>query len=81
MPRNALVLPIQLYRWLLSPVLGAHCRFAPSCSAYAVDAIRSRGALKGGFLAARRVLRCHPFADGGYDPVPAEGAEARDGGR
>ena len=59
------------YRLLLSPVLPPACRFQPSCSAYALDAIALHGALRGGCLAVRRILRCHPWNDGGYDPVPA----------
>lgn len=86
-PRNILVATVLLYRWGVSPMLGANCRFAPSCSAYAVEAIRMHGALRGGWMAARRVMRCHPLGGGGYDPVPAGaraaggGARSREGGR
>ncbi len=59
------------YRLLLSPILPPACRFQPSCSAYALEAIAGHGALRGGWLAVRRILRCHPWNDGGYDPVPA----------
>lgn len=59
------------YRRFVSPLLGPRCRFAPSCSAYAAEAVRIHGAFKGSYLAARRLLRCHPFNPGGYDPVPA----------
>lgn len=62
--------PIIAYRRWLSPVLPARCRFYPSCSAYALEAIASHGALRGTGLALRRLLRCHPFHPGGYDPVP-----------
>lgn len=65
-----LVALIRLYQVLISPLLGANCRFSPSCSHYAIDAIRKHGALKGGYLSVRRILRCHPFHPGGYDPVP-----------
>ena len=65
-----LVSLIRLYQYLFRPLLGANCRFAPSCSEYAREAIEKHGAAKGTLLAARRVLRCHPYHSGGYDPVP-----------
>ena len=58
------------YRRFVSPLLGPRCRFAPSCSAYALEAVREHGALGGTWLAVRRVGRCHPFNPGGFDPVP-----------
>ncbi|MBT8060483.1 MAG: membrane protein insertion efficiency factor YidD [Xanthomonadales bacterium] len=61
---------IRGYQLLLSPFLGNHCRFTPSCSQYASEAIARHGAFRGGWLAIRRIGRCHPFCDGGYDPVP-----------
>ena len=61
---------IQGYRMVLSPLLPPTCRFTPTCSQYALDAITRHGALKGSWLAIRRILRCHPFHPGGYDPVP-----------
>ena len=73
---SVLVFIIRLYRWTVSPALiflfgpTGGCRFTPSCSQYAVDAIRSRGVLAGGWLAARRICRCHPWGDCGHDPAP-----------
>lgn len=61
---------IRAYQLLLSPFLGNHCRFTPSCSRYASEAIARYGAAKGTWLAVKRLLRCHPFCEGGYDPVP-----------
>lgn len=61
---------ILLYRRLLSPVLGRNCRYLPTCSEYAYEAIGEYGALRGGWMALKRVGRCHPFREGGFDPVP-----------
>jgi uncharacterized protein len=58
------------YQWTLRPFIGAHCRFHPSCSHYALEALETHGALRGAWLAGRRVLRCNPWHPGGYDPVP-----------
>jgi putative membrane protein insertion efficiency factor len=65
-----LLVLIEAYRLLVSPMIGPCCRHVPSCSAYAMDAVRLHGALRGSWLAAKRVCRCHPFERGGYDPVP-----------
>lgn len=65
---------IWIYRRTLSPVLGPRCRFEPSCSAYAEEALQVHGALRGGLLAVWRLLRCQPFARGGIDPVPRPGS-------
>lgn len=67
---QALLLPVRVYRRVLSPVMPPVCRFHPSCSKYALDALTTHGPFRGGFLAARRLLRCHPFHPGGLDPVP-----------
>jgi hypothetical protein len=61
---------IRFYQVCISPYLGAHCRYHPTCSAYARDAIAAHGAGRGSWLALRRLLRCHPLTAGGYDPVP-----------
>lgn len=68
--KSVLLALIRGYQYLLRPMLGANCRFAPSCSDYAREAIAKHGALRGTMLAARRVSRCHPYHSGGYDPVP-----------
>ena len=64
---------IQGYRRLLSPLLPATCRFHPSCSAYGAEAFRTHGLLGGAWLTVRRILRCHPWHPGGFDPVPCRG--------
>ena len=61
---------ITAYRYLLSPFLGPSCRFYPTCSAYAAEAIDTHGALRGSWLAVKRILKCHPWHPGGLDPVP-----------
>ena len=68
-PRRLAVFPIRLYQWLLSPLLGQRCRYYPSCSEYAVQAIQRFGILRGVVLAGWRVLRCNPWSRGGFDPV------------
>ena len=69
--KAALIAPIRLYQWTIAPLLGVNCRYAPSCSAYAIEAIETHGITRGTWLAARRLLRCHPWGGSGYDPVPA----------
>jgi len=68
--RKVLILLIGAYRYLLSPFLGNNCRFHPTCSCYAQEAILRHGAMRGGWLALRRIARCHPWHAGGIDPVP-----------
>jgi len=70
MIRRLLIAPIRLYQIAISPLLPPRCRFVPTCSQYAVEAIGKYGPFKGGWLAIRRILRCHPFHPGGCDPVP-----------
>lgn len=71
---------VRTWQLLISPVLPAHCRYAPSCSAYALEALRRHGPVRGGWLALRRVARCHPWGGQGFDPVPAPVRDARRAG-
>ena len=68
--RRLATLPIRFYRRFLSPLKPPMCRFSPTCSQYAVEAIEAHGILRGGAYAVWRIMRCHPFCRGGYDPVP-----------
>jgi hypothetical protein len=68
--RHILMGIIRIYQWTLSPLLGPRCRFHPSCSCYTHEAIERHGAVRGIWLGVKRLLRCHPFVEGGYDPVP-----------
>lgn len=70
LPRRLLILPIRVYQYVISPMIGPRCRFAPSCSEYAAEALSNHGVLRGGWLAVRRIVRCHPWGGSGYDPVP-----------
>ena len=67
---TVIAMMVRAYQFVLSPLLGPTCRFAPSCSEYFIDATRRHGALRGSWLGARRLLRCHPLHPGGLDPVP-----------
>ncbi|MFZ1073285.1 MAG: membrane protein insertion efficiency factor YidD [Verrucomicrobiia bacterium] len=86
--QHILVFAIRVYRWTIAPAQiflygpGAGCRFTPTCSQYAMDAIHAHGAIAGGWLATRRICRCHPWGEGGHDPAPkAEvGSERAEGG-
>ena len=64
------IVPVRAYQWFISPMLPPSCRFEPTCSAYAITAFERHGLLRGGYLTARRLLRCHPWGGRGYDPVP-----------
>jgi len=78
--QHILIFAVRVYRWTLSPVLGAlfgptaGCRFTPTCSAYALEALQAHGALAGSWLATRRICRCHPWGGCGHDPVPEKNA-------
>jgi putative membrane protein insertion efficiency factor len=68
--KHVLVFLVRAYQVALGPLLPASCRYYPSCSMYAIEALEKHGAVRGSWLSARRILRCHPFRPGGYDPVP-----------
>ncbi len=74
--RKLAILPIRAYQLCLSPYLGPSCRYLPTCSAYAAEAIAVHGVFKGLYYALRRILRCHPWGGSGYDPVPPPAAKA-----
>lgn len=74
-----LIALVRCYRYAVSPWLGANCRFDPSCSTYAEEALRLHGAVRGSLLAARRIGRCHPWGGSGYDPVPGTADARHDG--
>ena len=68
--KHILIFIINVYKWCFSPFIGQHCRFYPSCSSYASEAIATHGSLRGSWLALRRLSKCHPWHEGGVDPVP-----------
>jgi hypothetical protein len=76
LPQTALIGLVKGYRLLLSPWLGSACRFEPSCSAYSLQALQQHGAATGSYLTLRRLARCHPWCDGGHDPVPSRACAA-----
>ena len=71
---------VRLYRLAISPWLGGNCRFEPTCSNYAIEALQVHGVLKGSWLAARRIGRCHPWGSAGYDPVPRSDQDGNEAG-
>ncbi|WP_100638846.1 membrane protein insertion efficiency factor YidD [Marinobacter salexigens] len=74
--RKLLLLPIRFYQYAISPLMASHCRHYPTCSQYALEAVSHHGSLKGLYLSVKRLLRCHPWAEGGYDPVPGTESSA-----
>ncbi len=70
MIKKIFILPIKLYQWFISPLIGQNCRHEPTCSSYTIEAIKEWGVLKGVFLGAKRLSKCHPWGTFGYDPVP-----------
>lgn len=68
--KQMLILPIRFYQYCISPLFPAACRYTPTCSSYAIEAINKHGPIKGTWLAIRRICRCHPWGGSGYDPVP-----------
>ena len=76
-PRFAIAVSLRAYKRLVSPLLPAACRYHPTCSEYAAQAVEAHGAIRGAALAAGRLLRCQPFSRGGFDPVPQDAAAAR----
>lgn len=79
LPQKCLVALVKGYRLLLSPWLGSSCRFEPTCSAYSLQALQQHGATKGSYLTLYRLVRCHPWCNGGYDPVPSSQSQSSSG--
>jgi hypothetical protein len=77
-PQKVLVTLVKAYRLLLSPSLGSSCRFEPTCSAYSLQALQQHGAAKGSYLTLHRLARCHPWCNGGFDPVPTQAPTGHD---
>ncbi|MBF2758762.1 MAG: membrane protein insertion efficiency factor YidD [Ectothiorhodospiraceae bacterium AqS1] len=76
LPLRFLIACVKAYRWLISPLFPPCCRYLPTCSEYAIEALQRHGALKGSILSLRRLARCHPFSASGFDPVPPAAADA-----
>ncbi len=68
-----LIIPVKIYQWIISPMLPATCRYNPTCSSYAIEALRVHGPIKGLLMGTRRILSCHPWGGHGHDPVPPKG--------
>lgn len=79
--RQVFVLPIRFYQLVISPLLPKTCRYLPTCSSYAIEAVLVHGIVRGSLLAAKRILRCHPWGGSGYDPVPPKGETRAHGER
>ena len=77
MVREAMLLLLRVYKWMLSPLLPPSCRYVPSCSEYALEAVDRFGVIKGSWMTVLRVLRCHPFVKGGFDPVVRSAESSR----
>ena len=75
MLKKVFILPIKVYQWLISPLLGQNCRHEPTCSNYAIEAIREWGVIRGIWLGIKRISKCHPWGTFGYDPVPLKKKE------
>ncbi len=78
LPQRAVLLLLRAYKWAISPMFPPACRYVPTCSEYAMEAVERYGAIRGGLMATWRLLRCHPFAKGGYDPVKEHSPTAHD---
>jgi len=70
-----LIFLIKIYQIIISPLIGQNCRFLPTCSEYTIDALKTHGLFKGLFLSIRRISKCHPFGEHGYDPIPKQGKD------
>ena len=75
--QRCLIAALRGYQWVLSPLLGSNCRYQPTCSAYCEQAVRLYGVRRGGWLAIKRIARCHPWGGSGYDPVPGTNDETK----